>query len=253
MDNSRFRVTSDGRTEVTLDCPPLHSVFVVFRPHDSGPVPVLTGPVPTFTGPVPVEGVWEVSFREPGAEHDIATAKYPVLESWTKSENPDIRYFSGTARYLIKFSISGGGACPQGNGDCPQRERLFLDLGRVKNIAEVTVNGKSYPALWKPPFVVDITDAVERDGIVDLEVKVTNYWPNRLIGDARLPDDCKWDNGLKSRGYPLLKSWPEWLKEGRPSPTGHHAFTTCRLWSAGEPLLESGLLGPVCLRISAKN
>ena len=244
----------NGRTEITLDCPPAHSVFVVFRSSKEGTVPKTSsskeGTVPRT---MPVAGTWNVTFREPMATNDIAAAKYTKLESWTNSDNPDIRYFSGTARYLIKFSISGGGACPQGNGDCPQRERVFLDLGRVKNIAELTVNGKAYPALWKPPFVMDITDAVERDGIVDLEVKVTNYWPNRLIGDARLPDDCKWDNGLKSRGYPLLKSWPEWLKEGRPSPTGHHAFTTCRLWSADEPLLESGLLGPVCLRISAKN
>ena len=125
---------------------------------------------------------------------------------------------------------------------------MSLDLGRVKNIAEVAVNGKAYPALWKPPFVVDITDAVKPGEVVELEVKVTNYWPNRLIGDARLPDDCEWDGGEKSRGYPLVKTWPEWLKEGRPSPTGRHAFTTCRLWAADERLFESGLLGPVSVR-----
>ena len=81
-------------------------------------------------------------------------------------------------------------------------------------MTEVTVNGKAYPALWKPPFVVDITDAVKPGEIVELEVKVTNYWPNRLIGDARLADDCEWDAGDKSRGYPLVKRWPGWLKEG---------------------------------------
>ena len=268
LDNSRFRVTSDGRTEVTLDCPPSHSVFVVFRPHDSGPVPVSTGSVPNstgtvpnsagsvpaFSGTVPVEGVWEVSFREPGAEHDIATAKYPVLESWTKSENPDIRYFSGTARYFIKFPFSSYGACPRENGgDCLQGKRVVLDLGEVREIAEVTVNGRAYPAIWKPPYQVDITDALggrgTPNGSIDIEIKVTNLWPNRLIGDARLPDDCEWDDGKKSKGYPLVKAWPDWLLRGNPSPTGRHAFSTCRLWVANDPLLESGLLGPVRLSI----
>ena len=202
---------------------------------------------------MPIVGTWNVTFREPMATNDIAEAKYTKLESWTNSDNLDIRYFSGTARYFIKFSIAGAGACPQGGaGACPQWKRVLLDLGRVKNIAEVTVNGKAYPALWKPPFVVDITDAVKPGEIVELEVKVTNYWPNRLIGDARLADDCEWDAGEKSRGYPLVKSWPRWLKEGRPSPTGRHAFTTCRLWAADEGLFESGLLGPVSVRAAIK-
>ncbi|MBQ6011429.1 MAG: hypothetical protein IJL17_23060 [Kiritimatiellae bacterium] len=268
LDNSRFRITPGGRTEVTLDCPPLHSVFVVFRPHDSGSVPVSTGPVPVPMGPVPIEGVWEVSFREPGAEHDIATAKYPVLESWTQNENPDIRYFSGTARYFIKFPLhfcgdcpqgkgacpqENGGACPQNGGDCPRGKRVILDLGEVREIAEVTVNGRAYPAIWKPPYQVDITDSLGRrgtpNGSIDIEIKVTNLWPNRLIGDARLPDDCEWDDGKKSKGYPLVKAWPDWLLRGSPSPTGRHAFSTCRLWTADDPLLESGLLGPVQLSI----
>ena len=262
VDGSVSKVAFDvrkDRTEITLDCSPAHSVFVVFRAPREGSVPKAAGSVPKATGSVPREvpvvGTWDVTFREPMATNDVAVAKYTKLESWTNSEIPEIRYFSGTSRYFIKFSISDIGVCPHGNGVCPQRERVFLDLGQVKNIAEVTVNGKSYPALWKPPFVVDITDAVacggtnDFGGMINLEVKVTNYWPNRLIGDARLPDDCEWDNGQKSRGYPLVKSWPGWLKEGRPSPTGRHAFTTCRLWSSDEPLLESGLLGPVCLHI----
>ena len=236
----------NGRTEITLDCPPAHSVFVVFRSSKEGTVPKTSsskeGTVPRT---MPAVGTWNVTFREPMATNDIAAAKYTKLDSWTNSDNPDIRYFSGTARYLIKFSISGGGACPKGNGDCPQRERVFLDLGRVKNIAEVTVNGKAYPALWKPPFVMDITDAVERDVTVDLEVKVTNYWPNRLIGDETLcAPDAEYND--TSRYPPLtVKEWPEWLQAGKPSPTGRHAFATCHLWTASDALLPSGLLGPV--------
>ena len=239
LDERFFRITQDGRTEVSLDCAPSHSVFVVFRAAKTGSVPTQDS---GSAGSVPVDGTWEVGFREPGAERDIATAKYSVLESWTKSENPDIRYFSGTATYFVKFSMPA-------NGVCPQNRRVVLDLGEVKEIAEVTVNGRVYPALWKPPYQVDITDAVAGNcgagDSIDLEVKVTNLWPNRLIGDAALGEDCDRDDGKNSKGYPLVKAWPEWLRRGDISPTGRHAFSTCSLWKSDEPLIESGLLGPV--------
>lgn len=138
--------------------------------------------------------------------------------------------------------------------------RVVLDLGKVKDIAEVTVNGHSYPALWCPPYKVDITEQIENGKLrmengesisLDIEIKVTNLWPNRLIGDARLPDDCEWDDGSKSKGFPLVKFWPDWFKTGKKSPTGRHAFCTCRFWSADAPLLPSGLLGPVTVQYHA--
>ena len=95
---------------------------------------------------------------------------------------------------------------------------------------------------------MDITDAVGTDPDareMEIKIKVTNRWPNRLIGDARLSDDCERDDGKNSKSYPLVKSWSGWLLRGEPSPTGRHAFSTCSLWAADEPLLESGLLGPV--------
>ena len=110
--------------------------------------------------------------------------------------------------------------------------------------------------LMLPPYQVDITDALgghgTPNGPIDIEIKVTNLWPNRLIGDAKLPDDCEWDDGKKSKGYPLVKAWPDWLLRGSPSPTCRHAFSTCRLWTADDPLLESGLLGPVRLLIDTR-
>jgi hypothetical protein len=93
-------------------------------------------------------------------------------------------------------------------------ERVVLDLGSVKNIAEVYVNGISCGTLWKPPFRADITDAVSR-GCNRLEVRVTNLWPNRLIGDEQ--------PGVKQR----------------------ITYTTWPFYKAGDPLLVSGLLGPV--------
>jgi len=74
-------------------------------------------------------------------------------------------------------------------------------------------------------------------------VEVTNLWPNRLIGDEQLPPDCEW-NG------PAIKAWPDWLLQGKPRPnTGRIAFTTWRHYTADSPLLPSGLLGPVAVRV----
>lgn len=230
----------DGRTELTLDCEPMHSVFVVFR-KDATPCARQESPAQSVRT-VPVEGAWRVTFRETGAAGDIAAAEYAALSSWTQSENPDIKYFSGTATYSLTLKGDEVKSCAGA--------RVVLDLGKVREIAEVTVNGKSYPALWKPPFRVDITDAMK--DTLDIEIKVTNLWPNRLIGDAKLPDDCEWDDGKMSKGFPLVKYWPDWLLRGAPSPTGRHAFSTCRLWTADEPLLESGLLGPVKLEVCGK-
>ena len=232
-----FTVTADGRTELALDCNPSHSVFVVFRSPIGGPQSE-DRPCQSM-GSVPVVGPWRVAFREPGAASDIAESTYASLASWTESDNLEIRYFSGTATYYTQFSLDNKGSVPK---------RMVLDLGRVCDIAEVEVNGRAYPALWCPPYKVDITDAVGTDPearVVGVKIKVTNRWPNRLIGDARLPDDCEWDDGRNSKGYPLVRSYPEWLISGRRSPTGRHAFSTCRLWGGEEPLLESGLLGPV--------
>ena len=119
--------------------------------------------------------------------------------------------------------------------------RLYLDLGSVQTLAEVKLNGKTLPTLWKPPFVVDLTDAAKA-GENRLQVRVVNLWPNRMIGDEQRPEDSERnDNGT-------LKKWPPWLLDGKPSPTGRFTFTSWRLWKKDAPLLESGLLGPVTLR-----
>jgi hypothetical protein len=154
------------------------------------------------------------------------------LISWTDNSNAGVRYFSGTATYEKKIEIPA-------NRLKAARE-LWLDLGAVKNFAQVSLNGQDFGVLWKPPFRVNVT-AVAKPGMNQLIVKVTNLWPNRLIGDEQLPPDCEW-NGKE------LKAWPQWLLEGKPSPTGRLTFTTWHHWTKNSPLLESGLLGPVTLR-----
>ena len=145
----------------------------------------------------------------------------------------DVKYFSGTAAYSTVFSLPP---------ETPARgRRLYLDLGDVQVMADVKLNGKELGILWKPPYRVDVTDAVQA-GENRLEVSVVNLWINRLIGDEQLPDDSPRANGM------TLSQWPQWLLEGKPSPTGRFTFTSHRLWKKGDPLVASGLIGPVLLR-----
>ena len=122
--------------------------------------------------------------------------------------------------------------------------RIYLDLGKVQVMAQVGLNGKDLGLLWKPPYRVEITDALKA-GDNNVEIRVTNLWVNRMIGDEDLPEDS--DRNPDG----TLKAWPQWVLDGKPSPTGRFTFTSWRLWKRGEPLVDSGLLGPVTLRVAA--
>ena len=112
------------------------------------------------------------------------------------------------------------------------------------------MNGTTFPVLWKPPFRVDITDAVRPGASADLRIRVANLWANRLIGDDReYADDCTWQGGMKDGVKEIgLKEIPQWVKEGKKSPTGRCTFTTWKHWDKNDELLPSGILGPVYLR-----
>ncbi len=184
--------------------------------------------VPTVPPALPVPGPWEVRFT-PGWGAP-AQATFDKLISWTSNADPGIKYYSGAATYRTSFNVPRA---------LLQRDRLlFLDLGDVRVMAEVKLNGRRLEPLWKPPFRVEITGAA-RAGENQLEIKVVNLWPNRMIGDEQLPEDSE----RTPQG--TLKRWPDWLLAGKPSPTGRYTFTSWRLWKKSDPLLESGLLGPV--------
>jgi hypothetical protein len=122
---------------------------------------------------------------------------------------------------------------------------LFLDLGEAEVMAIVKLNGKELGILWKKPFRLDITSAA-REGENSLELTVVNLWPNRLIGDANLPEDCSWTKEGE------LKEYPQWLLDDKPSPTGRFTFSIIKVWSKDDALRKSGLLGPVVLHTVAK-
>lgn len=152
--------------------------------------------------PQPITGPWALRFPPKwGAPDQVTLDK---LVSWSDHSDEGVRHFSGTATYTKEFDWQPGG----------KQVRYFLDLGEVKELAEVVLNGKNLGILWKPPFRAEITGAL-KPGKNKLEVRVTNLWPNRLIGDVALPEDKRF------------------------------TWTTFQPYKAGDPLLPSGLLGPV--------
>ena len=185
---------------------------------------------------VEVTGPWNVSFdpKWGGAAH----VTFGQLEDWSKRSESGIRYYSGTAVYRKTFAFSK----PESSNS---KFRVFLDLGKVAVMADVKLNGRNLGILWKPPFRVDATDAL-KPGDNTLEVSVVNLWINRMIGDEQLPEDSERNaNGT-------LKAWPQWVQEGKPSPTGRYTFTSWRLWKKNDALVPSGLLGPVALQTVAE-
>lgn len=177
---------------------------------------------------VPLNLNWHLSF--PANSGAPRSATFSKLISWPDSHVPGIKYFSGTAKYTTRFKVH----------DVNKRgAEYWLDLGTVKNFAEVSLNGHPLPTLWKAPFRVNVTEWLH-DGTNNLEVKVTNLWPNRLIGDEHFKPDAVYNGPIQS--------WPSWLKVDSKTPPGKRVtFTTWQFFTKDSPLLESGLIGPVQL------
>lgn len=109
-------------------------------------------------------------------------------------------------------------------------------------LAEVTLNGKNLGVLWGHPLRLDVSPAAKA-GDDTLEIRVTNLWPNRMIGDEQYPADVE-------LGGKALKDWPAWVKEGQPRPsTKRLTFATWKHWNKGDVLQHSGWLGPVQVRV----
>jgi hypothetical protein len=180
--------------------------------------------------PLTVAGLWTVNFPPNWGAPPSVTLKQ--LISWTEDDSAGVRYFSGTATYEKDIEIPAERLAAG--------RELWLDLGDVKNFAEVSLNGHDFETLWKPPFRLNIT-AAAKPGMNKLLVRITNLWPNRLIGDEQLPPDREWDGAQ-------LKAWPQWLLDGKPSPTGRFTFTTWHHHTKDSQLLDSGLIGPVTLQ-----
>ncbi len=179
--------------------------------------------------PLELKGSWDVEFPPNLGAPKKETFK--KLTSWTTSSNKGIRYFSGTATYKKQFSLPA--AWVQSDTS------LELDLGRVHVMAEVLVNGENLGVLWKAPFRISL-DGYVNAGVNDLEVRMTNLWPNRLIGDEQLQND------VKRRG-PNVKQWPDWLSDPEKRSSDRITFQGYKHWNKDSELQPSGLLGPAII------
>lgn len=190
----------------------------------------------TVVAPKPLDGPWQVGFEAGrGAPGSI---ELPALQSLHLNADPGVRYFSGTATYTHRLDVPTSWLATD--------RRVVLDLGRVEVIAEVWINGRQAGAVWKEPYRLDVTDAV-RAGANQLEVRVATLWANRLIGDEQLPAENSYgirdEQGNDPHGIIQL---PAWYRDGTPKPPGGRTtFTTWKFYDKDEPLVASGLLGPV--------
>lgn len=218
---------------------------------------VLKAQVPAAPAAIEVQGPWELRFPPHwGAPDKVMLDK---LISWPESPDAGVKYFSGTATYVKTVDLPA---------DFPAPGRtIILNLGEVKQIAGVRINGKDLGVIWKPPFEMDVT-SVLKAGSNSLEISVTNFWVNRLIGDEQQPEDAQW--GGRGRGgaptFPTtataaagargpgggvpLATIPDWLTHGQPRPSsGRYTFTSYKFYGKDSPLLSSGLLGPVKIEL----
>ena len=191
---------------------------------------------------LPLNKDWAVAFKPGlGAPESVSLTE---LASLSKHSIPGVRYYSGISTYEKRFSV------PDELRDAAIVTRL--DLGIVKSVAEVILNGRNLGILWKPPFLVDVTGCL-RAGENHLQIKVANTWPNRMIGDEQEPDDCAWSHVITwthgDQPEPVGRSLsviPNWVINKSPRPsTGRVTFSTWKFFNKDTPLLESGLLGPV--------
>ena len=202
------------------------SFFVIFNKSKSGIAENVTK-LMNFQDKKPVttlNGSWTVAFDTIwGGPQKVV---FESLTDWTTRPEDGIRFYSGIATYSKTFDI------PEFS-KYDKTSELFINLGVVKNMARVKLNGKDLGVIWTSPWQVNISGAAKEKNNL-LEIEVANLWANRLIGDESMPDD-----GVKDG------KWPEWLLNGTPRTSGRYTFTTHRYYKKGNPLMESGLIGPV--------
>jgi hypothetical protein len=194
-------------TTVSLMFPRYGSVFVVFRGTTDECSQILPEAVKTVLDTV--KGPWDLKFPSDFGAPDGIRLEY--LKSWTAHPDTGIKYFSGTATYHKTIHVPAGWF----HADAA----LILDLGHVMDIAEVSVNDNEAGTGWKPPYTFNITEWL-KPGSNQIQIRVTNQWTNRLLGDQNPEVRQK-----------VLSDGTENIRFFGPPP----------------PLQESGLIGPVTI------
>ncbi len=262
----------EGRTNIKLDLDSKASVFVVFRNSADGFNPIknfntsandkvsttinnkgdlifetfsngdynftlqngrsIDLAVNNLPKPISINQNWEVDFKN---EIDKPFhEKFAYLIDWKDAKKDEVKYFSGTANYKRNFMLDKS-VLKEGN-------KITLDLGKVSISARVILNGTDLGVLWVSPYKIDITKFV-KSGSNNIELQVANLWTNKLIGDERFP---------RTDGYNINNpKMPDWYMNNLPMPVSERTtFTTYEFYKKTDPLISSGLLGPVSLNFS---
>jgi hypothetical protein len=201
--------TKKGLTTILLEFAANESYFVIFSRKPSRQVAIADSVNFPKANPIAtLEDSWQVSFDPKWGGPEKVT--FDKLYDWTKSENDGIKYYSGIATYRQSFARP---ALPASVSD------IWLDLGKIHEIARVRLNGSDLGVVWCAPWRIDISQALKA-GNNDLEIEVANLWPNRLIGDAGKPESERFTWTIRRHPY-----------------------------NTKSKLIPSGLLGPVQLTI----
>lgn len=218
-----FKVTNNSTT-VALPLDAYESCFVLFSKENKW-LPAKVRKATTLNTLLALNGAWDVYFdpKWGGPAHTV----FHDLSDWTKNSEEGIKYYSGIASYHKKFDLKLA----------KKEGPLYLDLGKIKNIARIILNGKDLGVVWTAPWRIDISDVVKAKNN-ELTIEVANLWPNRIIGDEKKPFD-----GVANG------QWPEWLLKNQPRTSGRYTFTSYQPYKADAPLFESGLIGPVTITL----
>ncbi len=219
------------------------STFIVLREKTNQHGPGLSVKEEKMNQAIIIDNSWTVIFP------DYKTMLFEQLTPWNEHTDKDIKYFSGTATYIRKVNIE----------ETNDSNRYILSLGVVKNMATVIINGHRCPTLWHPPFQTDITEFIS-EGENIIKIEVTNLWVNRLVGDEQEEDDIEWSEPVRfgaTKNSPAIGRFmakePDWLKKGLPRPSKNRkAVVSFKFFEKDEPLLPSGLLGPVTINVARK-
>jgi hypothetical protein len=218
---------ADGLTVIPMEFDAFQSFFVVFGGKDKEPASKAEKNFPELKIGHELSGAWDVAFdpKWGGPERVV----FDALQDWTTRPEPGIKYYSGIVTYRKIFSLA---RVPAG--------KIYLDLGVVHDMARVRLNGKDLGVVWCAPWRIDVAGAIKA-GDNRLEIEVVNRWANRMIGDKQ-PADA----GARTVDCP-----PGFLG-GQSFKAGRYTFCTSDPYDAQSPLVSSGLLGPVRVRISDK-
>ncbi|MCF2445357.1 glycoside hydrolase [Dyadobacter sp. CY345] len=165
--------TEKGKSEVFLKLLPGESCFLRTSGQSMEIVPA-SKPEKQYS----IDGNWAVDFVK-GKPSLPASGKLKKAGSWV-SLSDTARYFSGTARYALDFDVPAG---------LLSSKSIILDLGDVREVAAVKLNGEEIGTAWSIPFHLKVIPETLKEKGNKIEIEVTNLSANYMrLRDKQAPE-----------------------------------------------------------------